>query len=144
MVSTSQIEIEVSALKTNLDFIRSLVDTSVLISAVIKGNAYGHGTHVVLPILEDLGVNHFAVYSSSEAKTAYFAKLKKTTIMIMGFIYDHDYKWVIKKDIEFYVSGLNELNKAIETAKELNKKAIIHIDLETGMNRTGFTLSFKA
>jgi len=140
MTSTSQIEIKAKALKNNFEFLRSIIAPNVIISAVIKGNAYGHGTHIILPVLEKFGVNHFAVYSSPEAKTAFYIKEKKTTIMIMGFIYDHDYKWVINNDIEFYVSGLNELQKAIDTAKQLNKKAIIHLDLETGMNRTGFSI----
>jgi alanine racemase len=30
------------------------------------------------------------------------------------------------------------LTKASKVAKKLNKKAILHIEVETGMNRTGF------
>ena len=39
---------------------------------------------------------------------------------------------------EFYVLVLERVEKATELAKQMKKKAIIHIELETGMNRTGF------
>lgn len=139
--STSLIEIKSEALKKNINFVRSLIDPNVIISAVVKGNAYGHGTHIVVPLLEELGVNHFSVYSSPEAKIAFYAKAKPSAIMIMGFIYPHDFKWVIKNKIEFFVSNNYVLERAINTAKILKTKAIIHIDLETGMYRTGLTIS---
>lgn len=139
--STSLIEIKTDALCNNIKFIKSLIDPKVILCAVVKGNAYGHGIHIVLPVLENLGINHFSVYSSPEAKTAFYSKNKQSTIIIMGYINQHDYKWVVKNDIEFYISDVEELQKAIETAKELNKKAIIHIDIETGMNRTGLTIA---
>jgi alanine racemase len=141
MTSTSEIILNCKSFEKNIDFIRSLLDEKTIISAVVKGNSYGHGTHIVVPILERIGINHFSVYSSPEAKDAFYARTKDSTIMILGFIYDNDYKWIIKNNIEFYISGLEELNKAIAVAKELELKAIIHIDVETGMNRTGLPLS---
>ncbi len=141
MTSTSEIILNCKAFRKNIGFIRSLLDEKTIISAVVKGNAYGHGTHIVIPVLERMGINHFSVYSSPEAKDAFYARTEDSTIMIMGFVYDNDYKWIVRNNIEFYVSGLDELNKAINTAKELNHKAIIHIDVETGMNRTGLPLN---
>lgn len=58
----------------------------------------------------------------------------------MGFIYDSDFEWIIKNKIEFYISDIYHLNKAIEVSKSLNKKALIHLDIETGMHRTGLSL----
>ncbi|MCT4637875.1 MAG: alanine racemase [Bacteroidales bacterium] len=141
MTSTSEIILNCKSFEKNIGFIRSLLDEKTIISAVVKGNSYGHGTHIVVPILERMGINHFSVYSSPEAKDAFYARTKDSTIMILGFVYDNDYKWIIKNNIEFYISGLEELNKAIAVAKELELKAIIHIDVETGMNRTGLPLS---
>lgn len=138
MGSTSKIEIVKCALEHNVKFVKSITKPKTIISAVIKGNAYGHGTRVIVPALEGLGINHFSVYSSPEAKVAFEVKKPATTIMIMGFIYDEDFDWIVQNEIEFYVSDMVTLSKAIETSKRLEKKAIIHIDVETGMNRTGF------
>lgn len=137
MASTSQIVIKSEALEQNVKFVKSLLDKSTTISAVIKGNAYGHGTKIVVPALEQLGINHFSVYSSAEAKVAFEVKSPKSVIMIMGFIYKEDYQWVIENNIEFFVSCPEAFKLVIETVKRIQKKAIIHIDLETGMNRTG-------
>lgn len=141
MASTSKIEISYSSLANNVEFVKSQLNPGTILSAVIKGNAYGHGIKMILPALEKMSVNHFSVYSSSEAQKALKYKKRDTTILIMGFIYDYDYEWIIKNKIEFYIYELNVLNRAIEVAKYFNKKAIIHIDIETGMNRTGLSLS---
>lgn len=140
MPSTSLLEIKCKAIENNVHFIRQLIGPEVIISAVIKGNAYGHGMEVTIPALEYSGIKHFAVYSSSEAKDAYKVMDKSSTLMIMGFIYDEDLKWVIQQEIEFYISNLVSLKATIEMAKRLKKRARIHIDIETGMNRTGLLL----
>ena len=137
MASTSVIKINKKALKNNIEFLRNYLSPNVKISAVIKGNAYGHGTDKILPTLEEKGVRHFSVFSSSEAKIALKHKTNGSTIMIMGYIYAFDYQWIIANNIEFYVYELDVLHKAIEEAKRQNTKAFIHLDLETGMNRTG-------
>jgi len=140
MNSTSIISIIKEALRTNVKFIKSLTGEQTILSAVVKGNAYGHGVSVIVPALESFGVNHFSVYSSPEAKEVLKVKRKKSTVMIMGFIYKEDFDWIIENKIEFFVSDIPTLNNAIEKAKSRNKKAIIHLDIETGMNRTGLNL----
>ena len=141
MNSTSIISIKKESLRTNVKFLKSLIGEQTILSAVVKGNAYGHGVSVVVPALESLGIKHFSVYSSPEAKNVLKVKRKNSTVMIMGFIYKDDFDWIIKNEIEFFISDIPTLNNAIETAKSLHKKAIIHIDLETGMNRTGLNLN---
>lgn len=141
MASTSQIIVKKDALRNNVEFIHSVVKRDTVISAVIKGNAYGHGVSVIIPALEELGIGHFSVYSSPEAREAFRYKSRDSTIMVMGFIYEVDLEWIIRNEIEFYVSDLIQLEKALSKARSLNRDAKIHLDLETGMNRTGLTLS---
>lgn len=140
MLSTSILEIKCKAIENNVQFTRQLVGPDVIISAVIKGNAYGHGVEVAIPALEYSGVNHFAVFSSSEARKAHKVMDSSSTLMIMGFVFEEDLKWVIEHQIEFYISNIETLTKAIDLAKELKTPARIHIDVETGMNRTGLLL----
>jgi alanine racemase len=140
MASTSFLEIKCKAIENNVGFLQNLIGQDVIISAVIKGNAYGHGVEVAVPALEYAGVNHFAVYSSTEAKEAFQVMSPNSTLMIMGFIYEEDLPWIIRSEIEFYVSDLKMLHDSIDIAHKLNKMARIHIDVETGMNRTGLQL----
>ncbi len=138
-MSTSIIEVKKSALEKNLNFLRSYVNKSVKISPVIKGNAYGHGVEIIVPAFESLGIDHFSVFSSTEAKRAFNVKNSGTTLMIMGYVLPLDYEWVIRNEIEFFIFEIKTLHEAIRIARETEKKAIIHLDLETGMNRTGLS-----
>lgn len=139
MTGTSVIEIDQSALIHNLNFIKKYFGDEIKISSVIKANAYGHGIEQFVPIAEFAGINHFAVFSVVEAKRVFDVKKEDTSIMIMGWICNDDYEWVIQNDIEFFVYEYSKLYVALKYAKRLKKKAKIHIEVETGMNRTGLS-----
>ena len=87
---------------------------------------------------EEEGIRHFSVFSSAEAKRVQDSSSRDSTIMIMGFIHDTELNWAVANEIQFYVFELDRLNAAIIAAKDTGKKAIVHIEVETGMNRTGF------
>lgn len=134
----SVIQISKSALKNNIDFIKSLIDKSVTLSSVVKGNAYGHSILKMIPLLQKLEVNHFSVYSSFEAKQVFKVAKNNFTILIMGDINNTDEDWIIDNAIEFFVFNISRLNQMLSKAKQKKKTLIIHIEIETGMNRTGF------
>lgn len=138
MKSTSKIFLNKKALETNLKFLRKIYGKNKIISSVVKGNAYGHGIEEYVPLAEECGINHFSVFSSNEAYRVKKSSRNNSTILIMGMIYDEELGWAIENDIEIYVFELERLLKILEASKKLNKKAIVHIEVETGMNRTGF------
>jgi alanine racemase len=138
MFDTSTIEISKSALETNLDFLRNYLKSGVRISSVVKGNAYGHSIECYVPLAEACGIDHFSVFNAHEAYRVHSSTYKNSTIMIMGMINNDELEWAIKEGIEFYVFEFDRLDAAIQTAKRIEKKAKIHVELETGMNRTGF------
>src|SRR5690606_23653297 len=93
-----------------------------------------------VPVAEECGVNHFSVFNAGEARSVFDVARKETTIMIMGAMDEEDVTWAIENDIEFYVFDMHRLGRAIAEAGRLTKKAIIHIEAETGMYRTGFDI----
>ncbi|HKL07533.1 MAG TPA: alanine racemase [Bacteroidales bacterium] len=139
MAGTSVIEIDRTAFIHNLNFLQHYLGDEVKISSVIKSNAYGHGIEQVVPIAEMAGIRHFSVFSAEEAQTACQVKKPETDVMIMGWMSDEEIEWAIDNDLEFFVFEIIKLEKAAEKAKKLNKVAKIHIEVETGLNRTGFT-----
>ncbi len=141
MASTSYIHVGSEALANNVQFLKELLGARTRISAVVKGNAYGHGVSVVIPALEKAGIDHFSVYSSHEAREAYPHLSDGSALMIMGYVDPSDLEWILDNQVEFYVSGPSKLKEAISVADKLGKKAIIHLELETGMYRTGFTVA---
>ena len=138
MFNTSVIELSKDSLRNNINFLKKEMGKKVKISSVVKGNAYGHGIKEFIPMAEECGMDHFSVYSADEALEVFKCANEKSTIMILGMIEDEQIGWAINAGIEFYVFDFDRLNKAIEYAVKLKRKAIIHIEIETGMNRTGF------
>lgn len=138
MLYTSYIEIDKEALANNFRFIRKHLGPTVKISSVVKGNAYGHGIETFVPIAEMYGIDHFSVFNVDEAYRIKEIRGKNSDIMIMGMIDIPEIKWAVKNDVEFYVFEHSRMEEALRIAKKYNKKAKLHIEVETGMNRTGF------
>jgi alanine racemase len=135
---TSYLELSESAVKNNIDFIHDFLGKEVTFSSVVKGNAYGHGITHYCPLAYKFGVRHFSVFSAYEALNVTKALPDhEFTLMIMGQIENEELAWAIENQIEFYVFELDRLDATIAMAKKIGKKAHIHVELETGMNRTG-------
>lgn len=134
---SSRIELSRSALQTNIDFIRSKIGDEAVISSVVKANAYGHGIQEFVPLAEQCGIRHFAVASTFEAEEVLEARTTDADIMIMGILYPEDLEWVIEEEVEYFVYDYHRLERSVDVAKKVGKKACIHLELETGGNRTG-------
>ncbi|MFP4290360.1 MAG: alanine racemase [Cyclobacteriaceae bacterium] len=138
---SSRIYLSLSALRNNVSFVRSKIGPRPIISATVKANAYGHGIDKFIPMLERCGIRHFAVASSFEASQVLQCCSAGSEISIMGILYEHDLEWVISHDIQYYVFDLERLRQSVEAARRVGKMAIIHLEVETGGNRTGLPVS---
>lgn len=136
---TSEILLDKEALIFNIEFLRAEMGPDVLISSVVKGNAYGHGIETFVPMLEECGIRHFSVFSAEEAIRVKKSLSSDLPIMILGYASDAQLKWAIENDIEFFVSDLERLKTVFAISKKTSKRCLIHLELETGMNRTGIS-----
>lgn len=138
MNATSYIELSESSLNTNYKFVRKLLGRkNIRISSVVKGNAYGHGIEIFVPLAERCGINHFCVFSDDEAYRVYHAANNQPDILIMGDIAPGAMDWVIHHHIGFFCFSIERLQRALSTAKSTGIPARLHLDVETGLNRTG-------
>lgn len=135
--TTSYIELSQEALAVNLAFIRSRLTTGATFYSVVKGNAYGHGIKEFVTMSKACGVSHFAVFSADEAWHVAQVDGPRPTIMIMGMIDDAQMEWAIAEGHSFFVFNRERLKQAFELGKRMGKPARIHLEVETGMNRTG-------
>jgi len=140
MTDSSIITLNEKALEKNIAFLKKKMGAKVLISAVVKANAYGHGIEQIVPLFEKYGINHYSVFSYIEAIRVYKSLSKPQAIMIMGWISDENMEDVIKKGIEFYIFNIERLQIALACAKKMNIKVKIHLEAETGMNRSGLNI----
>lgn len=138
MHTNSIIELNRTAYQKNIAFLKATFGKKVKISSVVKGNAYGHGVKEIVTMAYENGITHFSVFDMEEARAVKAELADKATVMVMGLIQDEDLEWAITNDVEFFVFEMARLTKTAKVAKKLDKKAIVHIEVETGMNRTGF------
>lgn len=134
---SSRIELSQSALKKNINFIRKKIGEKAVISSVVKANAYGHGIDPFVKMAEKAGINHFAVASAFEAEKVLAIKSASSSVMIMGILYEQDFDWAVSNEIEIYVFNYERLEQLKKIAVKLNKQVKVHLEVETGANRTG-------
>ncbi len=138
MIATSSLEISSKAYRQNINFLRSEIGPKPVISAVVKGNAYGHGIAQMVQIAEKAGIRHFSTFSSDEALEVFNHSKNSSEIMILGMLYLEELEELIRKGISFYVFDFIRLEAAITIARKIKIPAKIHIEVETGFHRTGF------
>lgn len=138
MIATSTLEISAKAYRQNIRYIRSEIGVEPIISAVVKGNAYGHGISQMVEIAEKAGIRHFSTFSSDEAWEVWKNSKKGSEIMILGMLHLEEMEELIKKGISFYVFDFQRLEKAISMSIQLGIPAKVHVEVETGFHRTGF------
>lgn len=135
--STSYIELSQQALAANLAFIRSRLQPQTQFYSVVKGNAYGHGIQEFVTMAQACGVEHFATFSADEAWKVDQVDEGAIDIMIMGMLDEDQLAWAIEQGHAFFVFNMERLEEALRLARRIGKPARIHLELETGMNRTG-------
>lgn len=104
---------------------------------VVKADAYGHGIVKVSETLVKSGVEYLAVASLEEALEVrmHFS----VPILVLGYIPKSQVKEAVLNDITLTVYDLYFAQEVSEQSKLLNMQAKVHIKLDTGMNRIGFT-----
>ena len=137
MRSPSHIELSRDALRSNLRFLRRVVGPGVRFCSVVKGDAYGHGIRHFVPMAEDCGVRGFAVFDATEAEAVLRARRTDCDVMIMGHIDPQDLPWAVQEGIAVWVFDDRRLEAAADAAGRIGRTARVHLELETGLNRTG-------
>lgn len=127
------IKIKLKNLINNLKKVRLLLDNSSEIIAVIKANAYGHGSVEIARCLSENGVSFFGVACAFEAEKVFNAEINGK-ILSLGKIYREDIELTEKFPYILTVSGIEDL-KALANS---GKKVKIHLKFDTGMGRCGF------
>ena len=135
-------EIDLDAIAYNTRNIKKLIGDKDLI-AVVKANCYGHGVIGIIPTLLENGVSRFAVAMISEALEIRDNKIT-APVMILGFTPLYLGEELINNNIEQTVYDLDYAKELSKIALTLNKKAKIHIAIDTGMGRIGFLPNEKS
>ncbi|NMF04154.1 alanine racemase [Clostridium beijerinckii] len=135
-------EIDLDAIAYNMKNIKNLAKDKEVI-AVVKADCYGHGALDVVPTLLENGASRLAVAVLTEGIELRNDNIN-APIMILGYTPSYLNEELIKYDLEQTVYDLDYAKELSKTALSLNKKAKIHIAIDTGMGRIGFLPTEKA
>lgn len=130
-------EINVENLRENFRNIKSLTKEGTKVCAVVKANAYGHGSVQVAKILIEEGADYLAVASEGEGIELRQAGIK-TPILCLGYVPEVVYEEAIANELDITIYSLEAAEKLSKEAVRLGKNARVHIKLDTGMSRLGF------
>ena len=125
-------EIDLSALKENYLKIKEKADCPTY--AVIKADAYGHGSTECAKALSEAGCDGFCVAAVGEAVELREAGIKGE-ILILGAVPPASMGEILENDITVSIPSLENARAYAEFIKEGSVKA--HIKLDTGMSRHG-------
>ncbi len=107
------------------------------IMAAIKADAYGHGAVETARTLQKAGVKMFGVASTEEGIELRLAGIK-SEVVILSPILDNQIDEIIRYNLIPTISELSFFNHLTNRARKLKKQIAIHIEVDTGMTRTGF------
>lgn len=129
-------EIDLNAIRYNISEEKKFVGKDVKIMAVIKADAYGHGDCEVAEVLRDL-VDAYGVAIPEEALRLRERGIRKM-ILILGYTGSGWFEEIIENDVSQTVYNYEMARRLSDAACRLDKKARIHIKIDTGMSRIGF------
>lgn len=132
-------EIDLDCALSNFNTVKESLPPKTKLMAVIKANAYGHGSIRFAKLLEGLA-DYFAVAMTEEAIELRQNGIK-TPILILGHVSKFDFEELVKNDVTCTVCSLSEAKELCDVALKIGKKAKAHIALDTGMSRIGFDLT---
>jgi len=128
------LEINTKNLAWNLSQVRKRVENRPVM-AVIKCNAYGHGLLEVARALEKQNIQHFAVFKVQEAVPLRENGIKGR-ILNFGPFSRQEAEQIVRYDISQSVFS-EAVDLLAEAASKLNKRAKVHIKVDTGLGRVG-------
>lgn len=133
------INIDLRAVDHNIKQVKRLQKPHVKLIAIVKSNAYGHGMFEVSLQAYKSGADMLGVVSASEALTLRKKGIIRP-IVVMGAVAKDDIIDLIKQKISFVVYNRKSFLDASRIATILKQKALVHLKLDTGINRLGFNL----
>lgn len=137
-----QANVDLDAIRHNIIEMKKHIRPTTKLLAVIKADAYGHGSVAVARALEDLA-DYYAVAHFGEAAELRRYGIHKP-ILILGYCDPQEFEGLILQDITSNIFRLEDAKKLSDTAQRLGKTAKLHIKLDTGMNRIGFPCNRSA
>lgn len=128
-------EIDLAAVKQNFRLARKISGNSKVI-AVVKADAYGHGAREVSRVLEQEQVSYLAVAYTEEAVDLRHAGIKSPILVLFD---RHDIPDYLRYNLTPVICDVKTARLFSVEAKKAGKPIEVHLKVDTGMGRFGFS-----
>lgn len=137
------LEIDLKQVSENIKKIKEYIKGKAEVAPVLKADAYGEGAKQFKEILEENNIKIISVALTDEAielRNAGFSQ----KILILNELLESDLEDIIRYDLTPRISVYEIAVKLNELANKANKIIDIHLEIDTGMGRTGIKPSDAA
>ncbi|MGN0396201.1 MAG: alanine racemase, partial [Coprococcus sp.] len=132
-------DINLDNIRWNLLEMRRMMDSSQKLLAVVKADAYGHGSIEVSKAIYDI-VDFYAVAFIDEGIELIRNGIDKP-VLILGYTDECDFEQLIEYDIRPAMYDVESCRILSDMALKRGKKVKVHIKVDTGMSRIGVPCS---
>ena len=137
------IEVNLDYILHNMEQMKLHLNENTKILAVVKTDAYGHGSVSIARAIEHLDyLFGFAVATAEEAMELREAGITKP-ILVLSYSFPYAYPMLIEEDVRITVFRYDMLDRLSEIALKQDKEARVHIKVDTGMGRIGVTPDYE-
>nr|WP_298132114.1 alanine racemase [uncultured Pseudoxanthomonas sp.] len=130
----TRIRVDLDAISHNVHALQARAGVPVM--GIVKANAYGHGLVPVALHLESQGIDQLGVAFVEEGIALRRAGVT-VPILVLGGIHAPQVAQFLAHDLEVTVSSITKLRQVEQAASSLARKAVIHLKIDTGMERIG-------
>lgn len=130
------VEINLDAIEKNILELKKYAKKDAKILAVVKADAYGHGSVMITPTLLASGVYMLGVASIDEAMQLRENKIT-APILVLGAAPVWAFDWAAYNDISLSLFLPEHIEACKVTYGKTGIKPKVHVKLDTGMNRIG-------
>lgn len=131
------LEINLSALEHNFNYLKSRVTSGTKILAVVKAFSYGSDAITVARKLEKLGADYLGVAYVKEG-VSLRKNLLRLPILVMH-PQEENFETLIENALEPAIFNLHSLSAFLKTATSIGVTEYpVHLNFNTGLNRLGF------
>ncbi|HSX19797.1 MAG TPA: alanine racemase [Gammaproteobacteria bacterium] len=130
------VEVNLAQFKQNIKIIKNFIGPNKKFCLPIKANAYGHGLVNIAHAACEEGIDYLGVACLQEGKLLRAANIQ-VPILVFGAIHIEQVPDLIAHDLEFTIASHYKARMVAEACKQLDKTVKVHLELDTGMQRTG-------
>jgi len=134
----SWVEINIENAAHNMREIRKNTPKGIKLLAVVKADAYGHGSVMLAPTLLASGADMLGVASIDEGVDLRQAKIN-CDILVLGAVPVWAVETAVNYDLIISIFSKEHLQACKQAYLRTGKKPKVHVKLDTGMNRIGIS-----